>query len=98
MFVAVALDEPPRPPQEIDGLLVLNLPSTGPLFQMAQTGPRFAVDLFIDVEVLLEDEEDLAAQRLVIGEHLFDVPGDEQELDHLSNHKFDSLVAHLEAA
>ena len=65
---------------------------------MLQPGARLAVDVLVDVEVLLEYLIDLLPDLVILGVDLFDVARDEQEFDHLIDDVIDSFVAHLEAA
>src|SRR5689334_24334579 len=92
------LDEAAGAAQELDRLLVLDVPGVRAFLQVLQAGARLAIDLVVDVEVLLEDLEDLLPEAVVLGVDLLDVPGDEEELDHLADDVLDPLVPHLEAA
>src|SRR6266545_2866855 len=95
---AALLDETARPAQQLNGLLVLDVPGARALLQVLQAGARLAIDLVVDVEVLLEDLEDLLPEAVILGVDLLDVARDEEELDHLADDELDALVAHLEAA
>src|SRR5207253_3592707 len=92
------LNKPLVPADLLDCLLVLDLPRLGALGEVLEAGARLAVDVLVHVEMLLEYLVDLAADAVILGEDFLDVPGDEQELDHLVDDVIDSLVAHLESA
>src|SRR6266536_2494374 len=91
-------DETARPAEQIDRLVVLHLPGARAFLEVLEARARLAVDLLVDVEVLLEDAEDLLPEAVVLRVDLLDIARDEEELDHLADDVLDPLVAHLEAA
>src|SRR4029450_11357572 len=77
----------------LDRLVVLDVEGAGSFLEMLQAGAGLAIDLLVDVEVLLHDREDLLQERVVRGEDFLDVPADEEALDHLADHVVDALFA-----
>src|SRR6185369_11318816 len=91
-------DQTTRAADLLDRLVVLDVEGAGAFLEVLQARPGLAIDLVVDVEVLLHHCEDLLPDHVVRGEDFLDVPADEEELDHLVDDVLDSLVAHLEAA